>query len=112
MNEFWGGPFFDEEGVSEAHDSVQTPHDHGLNLLFITTPGCIMRKDLITRDRTLADTVPHLQSEDKEQFLDFAGAMLHWIPEKRSTAKELMEHPFLELPRRDYERYLQRVGRK
>ncbi|KAF5017525.1 hypothetical protein F66182_10537 [Fusarium sp. NRRL 66182] len=87
MNEFWGGPFFDEQ-------------------------GCIMRKDLITRDRTLADTVPHLQSQDKEQFLDFAGAMLHWIPEKRSTAKELMEHPFLELPRRDYERYLQRVGRK
>ncbi|TQV94686.1 protein kinase domain-containing protein [Cordyceps javanica] len=87
MNEFWGGPFFDEK-------------------------GCIMRKDLITRDRTLADTVTHLQSKDKEQFLDLAGAMLHWIPEKRSTAKELMEHPFLEMPRRHYERYLQRVGRK
>ncbi|KAK0385359.1 hypothetical protein NLU13_7835 [Sarocladium strictum] len=87
MNEFWGGPFFDEE-------------------------GCIMRRDLITRDRTLADTVLHLQNEDKKQFLDFARSMLHWIPEKRSTAKELMEHPFLKLPRRDYERYLQSAGRK
>lgn len=42
-----------------------------------------MRKDLIRREITLADTVKHLQGDDKEQFLDFASGMLEWLPEKR-----------------------------
>ncbi|KAH0593263.1 hypothetical protein MHUMG1_08985 [Metarhizium humberi] len=81
MNEFWGGPFFDDD------DSI-------------------MRKDLIRREITLADTVKHLQGDDKEQFLDFASGMLEWLPEKRRTAKQLMQHQFLESLRKDRERYL------
>ncbi|KFG79144.1 hypothetical protein MANI_021245 [Metarhizium anisopliae] len=55
MNEFWGGPsFFDDD------DSI-------------------MRKDLIRREITLADTVKHLQGDDKEHFLDFASGMLEWF---------------------------------
>ncbi|KHO11487.1 tyrosinase precursor [Metarhizium robertsii ARSEF 23] len=81
MNEFWGGPFFDDD------DSI-------------------MRKDLIRREITLADTVKHLQDDDKEQFLDFASGMLEWLPEKRRTAKQLMQHQFLESLRKDRERYL------
>ncbi|KID86784.1 protein kinase domain protein [Metarhizium guizhouense ARSEF 977] len=81
MNEFWGGPFFDDD------DSI-------------------MRKDLICREITLADTAKHLQGDDKEQFLDFASGMLEWLPEKRRTAKELMQHQFLETLRKDRERYL------
>ncbi|KAK9442292.1 tyrosinase precursor [Metarhizium brunneum] len=81
MNEFWGGPFFDDD------DSI-------------------MRKHLIRREITLADTVKHLQDDDKEQFLDFASGMLEWLPEKRSTAKQLMQHQFLESLRKDRERYL------
>ncbi|KID74357.1 protein kinase domain protein, partial [Metarhizium brunneum ARSEF 3297] len=71
MNEFWGGPFLDDD------DSI-------------------MRKDLIRRGITLSDTVKHLQDDDKEQFLDFASGMPEWLPEKRRTAMELMLHEFLE----------------
>ncbi|KAL2670569.1 hypothetical protein Neosp_014357 [[Neocosmospora] mangrovei] len=47
MNEYWGGPFFDENG------------------------------------------------QEEDDFVDFAGNMLQWIPEDRMTAKELQRPPFL-----------------
>ncbi|QLI65411.1 Dual specificity protein kinase [Metarhizium brunneum] len=71
MNEFWGGPFFDED-------------------------GCIIRKDLVEEGKKLSDMVTELVGEEKEQFLDFAACMLQWLPEKRKTAKELLKHPFLD----------------
>lgn len=71
MNEFWGGPFFDED-------------------------GCIVRKDLIEEGKELSGTVTELAGEEKAQFLDFAASMLQWLPEKRKTAKELLQHPFLD----------------
>jgi hypothetical protein len=40
--------------------------------------------------------VTELVGEEKRQFLDFAASMLQWLPEKRKTAKELLQHPFLE----------------
>ncbi|OAQ58757.1 kinase domain-containing protein [Pochonia chlamydosporia 170] len=68
MNEFWGGPFFDKDGtLRNAKGETQ-----------------------------LSDTVTELAGEEKRQFLDFAGSMLQWLPEKRKTAKELVQHPFLE----------------
>lgn len=57
--------------------------------------GRFLHEDLIQRDRTLEDTVTELKGEEKEQFLDFARCMLHWLPEKRKTAAELLEHPFI-----------------
>lgn len=71
MNEFWGGPFFDED-------------------------GCIVRKDLIEAGKELSGTVTGLVGEDKTQFVDFAASMLQWLPEKRKTAKELLQHSFLD----------------
>ncbi|KID94346.1 protein kinase domain protein, partial [Metarhizium majus ARSEF 297] len=71
MNEFWGGPFFDQD-------------------------GCIIRKDLVEEGKKLSDMVNELVGEEKEQFLDFAACMLQWLPEKRKTAKELLKHPFLD----------------
>ncbi|CCE30567.1 probable dis1-suppressing protein kinase dsk1 [Claviceps purpurea 20.1] len=70
MNEFWGGPFFDDD-------------------------GCMIRKELIKERRDLSDTVTEITGDEKERFLDFAASMLQWLPENRKTAKELSQHPFL-----------------
>ncbi|PYH38424.1 kinase domain protein [Aspergillus neoniger CBS 115656] len=67
--EYFDGPFFDEEG----------------NFIY---------NDLIPA-RKLEDAVPSLEASDKEAFLSFIKLMLTWLPEERKTARELMEHPFL-----------------
>jgi serine/threonine-protein kinase SRPK3 len=44
----------------------------------------------------LEDTISSLEEEEKHAFLDFVvGNMLCWEPEKRRTAKELLQHPWL-----------------
>ncbi|BCS30544.1 putative protein kinase [Aspergillus puulaauensis] len=58
--------------------------------------GRFMYKELIP-DRKLVDTVPFLDEEDKESFLDLAKAMLVWHPDERKRAGDLAEHPFLQL---------------
>lgn len=63
----------------------------------ICLPGEFIRKDLIPRDLRFAETVTLFQGEEKQQFLDFVSRMLQWQPEKRSTAKDLLEDPFLQL---------------
>ncbi|KAL4967528.1 kinase-like domain-containing protein [Aspergillus stella-maris] len=72
--EYFRGPFFDDDG----------------NFLY---------KDLIpttNRNRGLPDTVPSiLEGEEKDSFLDLAHSMLAWHPDKRKSAGELAEHPFL-----------------
>ncbi|GKZ72108.1 hypothetical protein AnigIFM50267_008161 [Aspergillus niger] len=67
--EYFGGPFFDKEG----------------NFLY---------NDLVPA-RKLEDAVPSLETSDREAFLSFIKQMLTWLPEERKTARELMEHPFL-----------------
>ncbi len=47
-------------------------------------------------DKKLADTVTRLTGDEKEAFLDLASHILQWLPEKRKTARELMEYPFFE----------------
>lgn len=37
-----------------------------------------------------------LAGDEKEEFLDFASGMLQWLPEKRKTAKELLQHPMFD----------------
>ncbi|KAI7240758.1 hypothetical protein KC330_g1014 [Hortaea werneckii] len=37
-----------------------------------------------------------LEGEDKVYALDFVGRIFRWKPEERSTAKELLEHPFFD----------------
>ncbi|KAF5707384.1 kinase domain-containing protein [Fusarium mundagurra] len=71
MNEFWGGPFFDDDNK-------------------------ILRSDLVGKGKRLGDTVTELNGDDKQAFLDLASGMLQWLPEKRKTAKELLQHPFFD----------------
>lgn len=46
--------------------------------------------------KKLADMVTELVGDEKEAFLDLASGMLQWMPEKRKTAKELLDHAFFE----------------
>ncbi|KAJ5796965.1 uncharacterized protein N7518_005505 [Penicillium psychrosexuale] len=68
--QYFGGPFFDHTGK-------------------------FLHEDLIP-DRNLADTLPFLEEKERENFLSFAKMMLAWLPEERKTARELIEHPFLQ----------------
>ncbi|KND93317.1 Serine/threonine-protein kinase SRPK [Tolypocladium ophioglossoides CBS 100239] len=86
MNEFWGGPFFDDDNQ-------------------------ILRKNLLGRGKKLADTVTELAGDEKEEFLDFASSMLQWLPEKRKTAKELLQHSFFDSLYKFRDRYWQGQGR-
>jgi hypothetical protein len=55
-----------------------------------------MHKDLIPTDVRLEDTILSLEGEDKLLFLDFVRRMLQWLPEDRTTAKELIDDIWLE----------------
>ncbi|OJD18837.1 CMGC/SRPK protein kinase [Emergomyces pasteurianus Ep9510] len=71
--EYFGGPFFDEDGK-------------------------YLYQDLIP-DRKLTDTNRSslLEGNDRESFLSFVKMMLTWLPEDRKTARELVGHQFLQL---------------
>ncbi|PKY00270.1 protein kinase [Aspergillus campestris IBT 28561] len=71
--EFFHGPFFNAEG--EFCNSGLIP------------------------SRSLEDTTPFMEENDREAFFSFVGQMLAWLPENRKTARELMDHPFLKLRR-------------
>ncbi|EED21898.1 hypothetical protein TSTA_091390 [Talaromyces stipitatus ATCC 10500] len=49
------------------------------------------------KSRSLEDTIPFLEENERENFLSFVGQIVTWLPEKRQTARELMDHPFLKL---------------
>lgn len=57
--------------------------------------GNFLHEELIPA-RKLEDTIPSLEGKDREAFLSFVSNMLTWLPEERMTARELMEHPFLQ----------------
>ncbi|KAK3177930.1 hypothetical protein OEA41_000062 [Lepraria neglecta] len=69
-SEFYGGPFFDSEGE-------------------------FMHKDLIPDAFNMGVSVLSLERKDKEEFLKFVQKMLQWLPEKRKSAKDLLEDPWL-----------------
>ncbi|KAG6149255.1 hypothetical protein E4U37_006921 [Claviceps purpurea] len=59
MNEYWGGPFFDDE-------------------------GCMIRKDLIKEGKMLPQLLTELTEEEKGEILDLAADMIQWLPEQCS----------------------------
>lgn len=54
-----------------------------------------MYKDLIPHACNMGVSVPSLEGKDKEEFLNLVQKMLQWLPEKRKSAKELLEDPWL-----------------
>lgn len=51
----------------------------------------------IPRNFTLEGSISQLYGEDKAKFLSFVKRILTWKPEDRSTAKDLLEDPWLRL---------------
>lgn len=51
-------------------------------------------------DRVLKEKY-RLKDEEATPFADFLLRMLHWHPENRETAQELLEHPWLTMERND-----------
>ena len=95
--EYFGGPFFDEEGIdtlSFFFFFFSTAYTRVSLIIIHITVGNFLYNDLIPA-RKIEDAVPSLEASDKEAFLSFIKQMLTWLPEKRKTARELMEHPFL-----------------
>ncbi|CZS88737.1 related to serine/threonine-protein kinase [Rhynchosporium agropyri] len=74
--QFYKGPFFDNEGT-------------------------FLYPELVPK-LGLESTISSLEGEEKRAFLEFVvNHMLCWVPERRKTAKECLEHPWLkgiELP--------------
>lgn len=66
-----------------------------------------MHKDLTVQTRRLGDTATELLGDEKDVFVDFASSMLQWVPEKRKTAKELLQHRFFDSLKKERERYFQ-----
>ncbi|KAJ9483817.1 hypothetical protein VN97_g9583 [Penicillium thymicola] len=58
--------------------------------------GKFLHQELIPK-RKLEDTIPSRDDSERELFLSFARDMLTWVPSERKTARELTEHPFLNL---------------
>ena len=55
-----------------------------------------MYPELVLNALKLENTIISLEEEGKHAFLDFvAGHILCWDPEERTTAKELLQHPWL-----------------
>ena len=86
--EYYGGPFFNSEGM--------LPQSFEVNTRLKKFSGEFMHKDLVPTDIRLEDTVLSLEGDDKHLFLDFIKNMLQWLPEDRKTAKELLEDPWLQ----------------
>jgi serine/threonine-protein kinase SRPK3 len=52
----------------------------------------------IPKDASLEELeVRYVEGERKVQFMQFMRCMLQWRPEDRKTAKELLEHPWLNI---------------
>ena len=49
----------------------------------------------IPSDFTLEKSITCMSGEEKTRFIHFAKRMLTWSPEERSTAKELLDDPWL-----------------
>lgn len=45
------------------------------------------------------DAEKELEGEDKIMFLEFIRRMVKWLPEERSTAKQLLKDPWLKVSR-------------
>ncbi|MCJ1384038.1 hypothetical protein MMC17_007154 [Xylographa soralifera] len=57
--------------------------------------GKFLFQELIPKNFTFEELEKYLDTEDKKLFIDFMKCMLQWLPEKRKTAKELVDHPWL-----------------
>ena len=58
--------------------------------------GRFRHPKLIPEGFCFESSITRFRGKDKELFIDFAKKMICWLPEERWTAKQLLDHPWLE----------------
>lgn len=61
--------------------------------------GSLIEPNIIPEDFSFETCINSMGGEEKLRFITFVKRMIRWLPEERSTAKELLEDPWL---RRDF----------
>ena len=79
MNDFWGGPFFDDNGESSLRGiSCRPALPQTTRELTAVFTGKVLREDFLGGEG-LAGTVTALAGDEKDDFLDLASRMLAWF---------------------------------
>ncbi|KAL4779793.1 kinase-like domain-containing protein [Aspergillus varians] len=63
--------------------------------MFYTDEGILKSDTPMSNDFTFTSTLSKITGEEKKMFIDFVRRMVKWRPEERSTAKELLQDPWL-----------------
>lgn len=63
--------------------------------LFYRPDGCLKKPELFPDNLAFEDTIHCISGEEKAMFMRFVRRMLKWRPEERSTARELLDDPWL-----------------
>lgn len=69
-----------------------------LNILYITNTafqGTLKKEGLVPSNFSFESTLSKFDREEKKMFISFVNRMIKWKPEERSTAKELLQDPWL-----------------
>ncbi|KAF1820044.1 kinase-like protein [Dissoconium aciculare CBS 342.82] len=63
--------------------------------MFYNTNGDLRKKSLINEQFNFESAIRSVGGEEKEMFIKFVKRMIRWRPNERSTAKELLDDPWL-----------------
>ncbi|KAL8689619.1 MAG: hypothetical protein Q9218_004745 [Villophora microphyllina] len=63
---------------------------------YFNDDGSFKHPELIPEGLTLENAFPSVEGDDKEALLDLLRGMLHWLPERRKTARELLGNAWLQ----------------
>ncbi|KAJ5560908.1 hypothetical protein N7535_009105 [Penicillium sp. DV-2018c] len=63
--------------------------------MFYTDAGMLKRADLVPNNFSFESTLSKFDGEEKRMFISFVKRMIKWNPEERTTAKELLQDPWL-----------------
>ena len=66
-----------------------------MSYLFTRDTGNLKGPDATAHNFSFKNSVSKIGGEDKRMFLEFVSRMLKWQPEDRSTAKDLLNDPWL-----------------
>ena len=68
---------------------------NSISSLLTRETGKLKGTGLIPQNFSLESSISKIEGQDKSMFVEFVSRMLTWRPENRSTAEELLNHPWL-----------------
>ena len=82
--------FYDAEGKSSSRKVK-----NAMSYSFTRDTGNPKGSDATPHNFSFESSISKIGGEDKRMFLEFVSRMLKWRPEDRSTAKDLLNDPWL-----------------